>query len=283
MLDPLPIDALEVFNAASSPRCNARALEYARRRGLPTTAASDAHHAAGHGHGHGHGGFHPHAPRIAINAVLAILAVGAILAALPSFLKGADGRTWVETMISDSTALAGSPDRTAAAHAVVPATSEAAGDAAHGGHAHHTILGMDAHMAMLVFAIVIAIVGIGGAAYFHLVDRKAADGLKQSLLASPLTGWLPRALENKWYVDELYDALFRYPTRGVAWLFARIDGLILDGGIVNGLGRLTVGAGRLFQPLYNGLLQGYAVVMVGGLGLILLWIVWMFTKTGGAS
>lgn len=44
MLDPLPIDALEVFNAASSPRCNARALEYARRRGLPATAASDAHH-----------------------------------------------------------------------------------------------------------------------------------------------------------------------------------------------------------------------------------------------
>ena len=98
-----------------------------------------------------------------------------------------------------------------------------------------------------------------------------------------MTGWLPRALENKWYVDELYDALFRYPTRGVAWLLARVDSLVLDGGIVNGLGRLTVGAGRLFQPLYNGLLQGYAVVMVGGLGLILVWIVWMFTKTGGAS
>jgi predicted metal-dependent phosphoesterase TrpH len=44
VLDSLPIDALEVFNAASSRRCNARALDYARSRGLPMTAASDAHH-----------------------------------------------------------------------------------------------------------------------------------------------------------------------------------------------------------------------------------------------
>ncbi len=44
-LDTLEIDALEVFNAANTfKRFNERALEYAQRRGLPMTSASDAHH-----------------------------------------------------------------------------------------------------------------------------------------------------------------------------------------------------------------------------------------------
>lgn len=45
VLDSLPIDAIEVFNAASTfRRYNRLALEYAVRRTLPMTAASDAHH-----------------------------------------------------------------------------------------------------------------------------------------------------------------------------------------------------------------------------------------------
>ncbi len=43
-LDKLPIDGLEVFNAATTfRRYNAQALKYATKRGLPMTAASDAH------------------------------------------------------------------------------------------------------------------------------------------------------------------------------------------------------------------------------------------------
>ncbi len=46
ILDVLPVDAIEVFNAATTlRRCNRQALAYAHRRGLPMTAASDAHHA----------------------------------------------------------------------------------------------------------------------------------------------------------------------------------------------------------------------------------------------
>jgi predicted metal-dependent phosphoesterase TrpH len=44
-LETLPIDALEVFNAATTlRRYNKFAFEYAQLRGLPMTAASDAHH-----------------------------------------------------------------------------------------------------------------------------------------------------------------------------------------------------------------------------------------------
>lgn len=45
VLDTLDLEVLEVFNAAvTSRRYNEQALEYAERRGLKTTAASDAHH-----------------------------------------------------------------------------------------------------------------------------------------------------------------------------------------------------------------------------------------------
>jgi len=47
VLDTLPMDALEVFNAAITfKRHNRRAFEYAQKRGLPMTAGSDAHHEA---------------------------------------------------------------------------------------------------------------------------------------------------------------------------------------------------------------------------------------------
>ncbi len=46
-LETLPIDALEVFNAATTlRRYNTYAFKYAQERGLPMTAASDAHHSA---------------------------------------------------------------------------------------------------------------------------------------------------------------------------------------------------------------------------------------------
>src|SRR5438105_15205798 len=46
-LDTLPIDAIEVFNAATTlRRYNRYAFKYAQIRALPMTAAGDAHHAA---------------------------------------------------------------------------------------------------------------------------------------------------------------------------------------------------------------------------------------------
>jgi predicted metal-dependent phosphoesterase TrpH len=47
VLETLPIDAIEVFNAATTlRRYNKYAFMYAQERGLPMTASSDAHHAA---------------------------------------------------------------------------------------------------------------------------------------------------------------------------------------------------------------------------------------------
>lgn len=53
VLDTLEIDALEVFNAATTlKRYNDMAMEYAVRRKLPMTSGSDAHHEAAIGTAH---------------------------------------------------------------------------------------------------------------------------------------------------------------------------------------------------------------------------------------
>jgi hypothetical protein len=71
-----------------------------------------------------------------------------------------------------------------------------------------------------------------------------------------------------------------------AWLTSHVlhvaDRYFIDGFLVNGVGRIPPLLGRLFQPLYNGRLQGYAVTMAGSLGLILVWALWNWIG-GGAS
>jgi NADH:ubiquinone oxidoreductase subunit 5 (subunit L)/multisubunit Na+/H+ antiporter MnhA subunit len=126
------------------------------------------------------------------------------------------------------------------------------------------------------------VVGLLIAFYFHLYNRKAANNLENLLNRSFATRWLPRALERKWYVDEIYNALFRLPT----WLLARVlylfDRIIIDGVFVGGVARIPITLGRVFQPLQSGILQGYAATMAGGVTLIVAWVVWVWlSKAGG--
>ena len=224
----------------------------------------------GHGHGHAHGAheWHPHGPRLAINGVLLVICIGALLAAVPSYLGEMKHEpNWVQTMVEHSSAASGVP----AAH------HEGAGDE----HAHHALsfTGIeDVHKATSVVASAAGILGILVAVFFHLMNREAADKLRQALLSNGLTRWLPLLLENKWYVDEIYHALFRFPAWVLGHVFHFIDKQLIDGFIVNGGARLPLELGRVFQPLYNGALQGYAFTMAGGIALIAAWVLWMWLQ-----
>jgi predicted metal-dependent phosphoesterase TrpH len=79
-LEALEMDALEVFNAATSlQRHNISARDYATRRGLPMTAGSDAHH---HGSvGRSHTIFS--APTLSVRSILDSLACGTTLHCAP--------------------------------------------------------------------------------------------------------------------------------------------------------------------------------------------------------
>ena len=86
-------------------------------------------------------------------------------------------------------------------------------------------------------------------------------------------------LLNKWYFDELYDAIFVRPARAVgAFLWKRGDGDVIDGGI-NGVAMgivpwVTKMAGRA----QSGYIFTYALAMVIGIVALITWM----TLSGGA-
>jgi NADH-quinone oxidoreductase subunit L len=143
--------------------------------------------------------------------------------------------------------------------------------------------GLDPHGVVSVFGISAAIGGILIALWLHLLDRRMADRIRTALLSNGLTRWLPTSMENKWYFDEIYHALFRLPMWITSHLLHFFDRHFIDGLLVNGIGRVPVMVGRLFQPLYNGALQGYATSMAGGLILVLAWVAWRWLGAGGVS
>jgi NADH-quinone oxidoreductase subunit L len=227
----------------------------------------DGHGGHGHAHAHGHDDHaaHPHPPRLAINGVLLLICLGAILAAVPSYLGEVQHKTnWVESMVAHSSAAGG-----------IPAHDHGAADGAHAAHALSFTGIADVHTATSIVASTAGILGILLALYLHLLNRSAADRLRQALLSNGLTRWLPLAMENKWKVDEVYHTLVRRPAWALGHVFLFIDKHLIDGLLVNGTARIPVEVGRLFQPLYNGALQGYAATMAGGVALIAAWMFWM--------
>ncbi len=195
-------------------------------------------------HGEKGGHFHPHAPGFAINLVLSLICIGAVGSI---FLKG-----WVTGMVGGSSA----------AYASL--------------HAEGHGFWENPHTWMPWVASITTIVGIVIAWYFHLANRKAADSLRATLLGNPLTRWLPTAMENKWYLDEFYDATIVKP---LWWVFghgfALFDKYLVDGLAVDGTGKAPRKVAKIFQPLTNGVLQSYALSMAGGVGLVALLVVLM--------
>ena len=81
---------------------------------------------------------------------------------------------------------------------------------------------------------------------------------------------MPRILENKYYVDEIYDATLINPiesgSREGLWKIFDIG--VLDG-ILHGLGDAVTELGRLARYLQAGFVRAYAaIILVGALILI---------------
>jgi NADH-quinone oxidoreductase subunit L len=231
----------------------------------------DDHHGDDHG-ASSDGQFHPHAPRFAMNSVMAIIAVGALLASVPYFLSSEVSGGWIADMVHDSTASEGIPAVRAAAHGEQ-------GDA----HVQHgSILGMDPHVAMYWISGAVGFIGIGIAAWLHLLRRKDADALRRALLARKAIAWLPRAMERKWYFDEMYHALIRAPLWVGSHVLYGIDRLIIDMALVDGIARIPRLFARWLQPLVSGGVQSLAAAMAGGAMLLIL-VLLVFMQTGVLS
>lgn len=75
---------------------------------------------------------------------------------------------------------------------------------------------------------------------------------------------------NKYYMDEMYDMVFRKPLDLISTAFYKFLDLQVIDGIVNGVGTAVKGTGNVVRLLQNGNIGFYIVSMVLGIILILL-------------
>ena len=110
-------------------------------------------------------------------------------------------------------------------------------------------------IALTVISVAIALLGIGaGFALF----------LRRPLLE------MPRILENKYYVDEIYDAALIHPIENGSreGLWKIVDKGVIDGGL-HAIGEAVTELGRLARYLQAGFVRGYAaIILLGALILI---------------
>jgi NADH-quinone oxidoreductase subunit L len=126
-------------------------------------------------------------------------------------------------------------------------------------------LGHRTEWLLIGVAVTVAVVGIVAA--MRALDLTA---LVPARSAAPETG-LGRLLNRKWYVDELYDAVFVRPivwlSRNVLWRV--VDVGIVDGAGVNGTAVVSRILGWLGTRLQTGELGFYVVVFVVGVVAVL--------------
>jgi NADH-quinone oxidoreductase subunit L len=119
--------------------------------------------------------------------------------------------------------------------------------------------------AMLIGAAA-SLAGIRVAFVLHLKERGRAEEIAARF--APLT----RVLENKYWVDELYDQIIVRPLWALGEMFAWFDNNVVDN-FMTVLGLLPqVPAWLLRYGTQRGYLQGYAAAMVLGIAVILLFI-----------
>jgi NADH-quinone oxidoreductase subunit L len=115
----------------------------------------------------------------------------------------------------------------------------------------------------------VAAAGIAVAVYFFLKNRAAADRL------AVRAAGVRRVLENKYYVDEVYDATIVQPIRIASeeGLWKVVDVRVIDGA-VNGVADTVGGSGELIRRIQTGSVRGYAASLLLGVVFILGYYLW---------
>jgi NAD(P)H-quinone oxidoreductase subunit 5 len=118
-------------------------------------------------------------------------------------------------------------------------------------------------LAMAGSSIGIGLIGITLASLMYLTYKINASAIAKSI--QPLY----QLSLNKWYFDEIYDAVFVQGVRRLARQVLEVDIRIVDG-VVNLTGFVTLITGEGLKYLENGRVQFYALIVFGAvLGLVL--------------
>jgi NADH-quinone oxidoreductase subunit L len=123
--------------------------------------------------------------------------------------------------------------------------------------AHHALsLGLE--WGLLGVSSIVAVLGIGLAYWFYVINPDIPAGL--AVRFKPIF----RLLANKYYVDDLYDAIFVRPGKALARFLARgIDQVVIDG-VIDGGARLIAQGGAWLGGLQSGYIRHYALAIFLG-------------------
>jgi len=121
---------------------------------------------------------------------------------------------------------------------------------------------------LMVLSVGVAAAGIYAARAIYLRRTDIAERWKTKFATAY------KVLLNKYYVDEVYDAAIVTPTVKVSegFLWKGIDVVVIDG-IVDGSARLIATVAQGIRRVQTGIAQQYATVFVGGIFLILMWLI----------
>ncbi len=121
---------------------------------------------------------------------------------------------------------------------------------------------------LMILSVGIAAAGIYFARLVYIQRRELLDRLSTSMARFHKILW------NKYYVDELYDVTIVRPTVTISesFMWKTFDVFVIDGA-VNGTAKLIAFASHSLRRVQTGIAQMYAVVFVGGVLFLLMWIV----------
>jgi NADH-quinone oxidoreductase subunit L len=129
-------------------------------------------------------------------------------------------------------------------------------------------LGTGAEAVLILLSVGIAVAGIWLARSIY----GGPDGAERGLAFEDRYPTLHRLLANKWYVDEIYDALVVRPLHGLSWVFYRVvDALVIDGSVRAGAA-VTRATGDLGSLTTTGNVRNYALYFFIGVIVFFWWI-----------
>jgi NADH-quinone oxidoreductase subunit L len=126
------------------------------------------------------------------------------------------------------------------------------------------------HHVAMTYSVIVVLLGMSAAIFLYGFKR---DWVTQFVAGSGRK--LHRIVENKFYVDELYDLLFVNPVgRAAPLLWAWVDRWFIDQGLVEGTAKQTQGAGSVLSRTHTGAVNLATASMVIG-AIVILAYIWM--------
>jgi NADH-quinone oxidoreductase subunit L len=118
--------------------------------------------------------------------------------------------------------------------------------------------------------LVLAVLGIGLAYVMYIANPLLPVRLAQSF------GGIYRFLLNKWYFDELYNAIFVQPLIRLSRIFWQVGDVTIIDGVPNGLAELTSDGSKQIVKIQTGSLAVYAFAML--IGVVVLVGIFMLSR-----